>query len=86
MHLSVRLIQKVAPRFTVLALGEGLHILHHLGEKSGVRGEQLLHAIGKIFQGGWGLSRRGCVYIPWAEVLSGDVEFPTSTPIGLVAD
>ena len=25
-------------------------------------------------QGGWGLSRRGSVYIPWAEVLSVDVE------------
>ena len=76
MHLSVGLILKVALQVEVLTLGEGLHVLHNLGEEIGVGSEEGIQGSKMIWliQGGWGLSRRGRVYIPWAEVLSVDVE------------
>ena len=76
MHLSVGLILKVALQVEVLLSGEGLHILHNLGEECGVRGEEGIQGSAVIWpiQGGWVLSRRGLVYIPWAEVLTVDVE------------
>ena len=76
MHLSVGLILEVALQVEVLLSGEGLHILHNLGEECGVGGEEGIHRTVKIWtkQGGWDSSRRGHVYIPGAEVLSVDVE------------
>ena len=76
MHLSVGLILEVALQVEVLLSGEGLHILHNLGEECGVGGEEVIQgsAVTWTIQCGWDSSRRGRVYIPWAEVLSVDVE------------
>ena len=76
MHLSVGLILEVALQVEVLLSGEGLHILHNLSEECGVGGEEGIHRMVVIWtiQDRWDSSRRGRVYIPWAEVLSVDVE------------
>ena len=76
MHISMGLILEVALQVEVLLLGEGLRILHKLGEEFGVDIEEGLQGLEMIWliQGRWDSSRRGCVYIPWAEVLSVDVE------------
>ena len=74
--LSVGHTLEVSLQVEVLLSGEGLHILYKLGEECGVGGEEGIQGSVVIWpnQGGWGSSRRGAVYIPWAEVLSVDVE------------
>ena len=76
MHLSVGLILKEVLQVAVLLSGEGLHILHNLAEESRVEREEVIQGtlVTWPFQGGWDSSRRGGVYIPWAEVLPVDVE------------
>ena len=76
MHLSVGLILEVALQVEVLLSGEGLHILHNLGEECGVGGEEGVQGSAVIWtnQSGCDWSRMGSVYIPWGEVLFVDVE------------
>ena len=75
MHLSVVELEE-APQIEVLVPGEGLHILHHFGEECSVGSAKGTHVLAEMWtiQGGWGLSRRRGVYIPWAEELAVDVE------------
>ena len=65
-HLSVGLILEVALQVEVLLSGEGLYILHNLGEECGVGGEEGIQGsvVTWTIQGGWDASRRGRVYIP----------------------